>query len=336
MAFIQTSQEASKSSGPVCSIRANVTRRLLKKTCAQSSTLPIVNKQRLTGNSMHRNATASPLLSLPPEIRNRIFNLVLGCQRLWISYKPHEHFTRTIKGQRHHVHVPGGLYHQTGARFDKKLHLGLLRVCRQTYGEVALLPYALNTFFFKDVWVRRKFMKERRPVQQRAIGNYKYMSYDKMKEVRLSHGGPKLVGNASNRHRISTNPFFGPSTYQLTGSDKWRRAPLASSIPCEGGSSGAHNLPRPPNYMEQVKEHPSSNRTAPCETAKKPTYKEWAKGYRSSIRITPCETAKKPTYKEWAKGYRSSIRIAPCETPRKPTYKEWVRDQVVTTRAVNE
>ena len=288
MAFIQTSQEASKSSGPVCSIRANVTRRLLKKPCAQSSTLPIVNKQRLTGNSMHRNATASPLLSLPPEIRNRIFNLVLGCQRLWISYKPHEHFTRTIKGQRHHVHVPGGLYHQTGARFDKKLHLGLLRVCRQTYGEVALLPYALNTFFFKDVWVRRKFMKERRPVQQRAIGNYKYMSYDKMKEVRLSHGGPKLVGNASNRHRISTNPFLGPSTYQLTGSDKWRRSPLACSLP---------------SYC--------------CSTG-------------------PMYTALKPNYIELVNGNRSSIRIAPCETPRKPTYKEWVRDQVVTTRAVNE
>ena len=127
---------------------------------------------------MKRNSTTSRLLSLPPEIRNRIYNLVLGRERLAINYEPHQHKYKQTNHHRQRVHFGGGLYHyldlnhyRPGARHT--LHLGLLRVCRQIYGETALLPYALNEFAFENGWVRRKFWKETKPAQQRAIGKYK-------------------------------------------------------------------------------------------------------------------------------------------------------------------
>ncbi|KAM0803685.1 hypothetical protein BDR22DRAFT_839596 [Usnea florida] len=127
---------------------------------------------------MKRNSTTSRLLSLPPEIQNRIYNLVLGGERLAISYEPHQRKYKQIDYCRYRVHVGGGLYHhlslngyRRGAR--RTLHLGLVRVCRQIYGETALLPYALNEFAFENGWVRRKFWKEIKPAQQRAVGKYK-------------------------------------------------------------------------------------------------------------------------------------------------------------------
>ena len=127
---------------------------------------------------MKRNSTTSRLLSLPSEIRNRIYNLVLGGERLAISYEPHQRKYKQLDYCRYRVHVGGGLYHhlalngyRRGAR--RTLHLGLIRVCRQIYGETALLPYALNEFAFENDWVRRKFWKETKPAQQRAVGKYK-------------------------------------------------------------------------------------------------------------------------------------------------------------------
>lgn len=128
---------------------------------------------------MKRNSTASPLLTLPPEIRNRIYDLVLGRQRLWIGYVRHEHKFKTTKGHRERTHIPGGLYHR--CNLDRGLHLGFLCVCRQTYGEAALLPCTLNRFIFQDDWVYRNFEKCTRPAQQRAVGKYKIWSLEKFK-----------------------------------------------------------------------------------------------------------------------------------------------------------
>ena len=127
---------------------------------------------------MKRNSTTSRLLSLPPEVRNRIYNLVLGGERLAINYEPHQHTYKQINYFCQRVHMGGGLYHHLAPvpyRHDARhtFHLGLLRVCRQIYGETALLPYALNEFSFSNDWVRWKFWKETKPAQQRAVGKYK-------------------------------------------------------------------------------------------------------------------------------------------------------------------
>lgn len=130
-------------------------------------------------NSVKRNLAVSPLLSLPPELRNRIYDLVLGGKRLWIGYSLHEHKYKTTRSRRERIHIAGGLCYHERSSLLKTLNIGLLRVCRQTYGEAALMLYALNKFAFENNWVRRKFEKGMRPAQMRAIGNYKIMDWER-------------------------------------------------------------------------------------------------------------------------------------------------------------
>ncbi|KAL8721886.1 MAG: hypothetical protein Q9225_001522 [Loekoesia sp. 1 TL-2023] len=123
--------------------------------------------------AMERNSASSPLLRLPSEIRNKIYEYALGGNHLEVDYEPHEHKYKTIKKQRYRTHYGGGLYHECAGEGDdipSSLHLGLLRVCRQIYGEAALLPYALNTFVFESDWVMKRCFETLRPVQKRAMG----------------------------------------------------------------------------------------------------------------------------------------------------------------------
>jgi len=71
-----------------------------------------------------RNTAESPLLRLPGEIRNHIYEHVLGQRTyaLWVySFK---------------------------ATYTHPNDLALLRVCRKVYDEAKLLPFSLNTFCF--------------------------------------------------------------------------------------------------------------------------------------------------------------------------------------------
>lgn len=49
------------------------------------------------------------------------------------------------------------------------LHLGLLRVCRQIFGEVALMPYSLNSFVFHNAWVMKRMINPLHPIQKRTM-----------------------------------------------------------------------------------------------------------------------------------------------------------------------
>lgn len=159
----------------------------------------------LTDRSMNRNHSASSLLRLPPEIRVRIYSLVLGGQRVWIYHNARRLKWRTPERTRleagqsvqpgQYFHRGGNLSHSTAdppistEPLKHALHLGLLRVCRQIYTETALLPYALNTFTFKDDSVRRLFEKSARPgkkrVQKKAVGDYEIGYWD---EFRVRNG----------------------------------------------------------------------------------------------------------------------------------------------------
>ncbi|CAE7002197.1 hypothetical protein P3342_001556 [Pyrenophora teres f. teres] len=72
----------------------------------------------------------SPLLRLPPEIRNKIWDLALGgmLYRVEQIYKP-----RSYKLKSSPTQLAG---------------ISLLRVCRQIYAEAAMLPILSNTFAF--------------------------------------------------------------------------------------------------------------------------------------------------------------------------------------------
>ncbi|KAF2035981.1 hypothetical protein EK21DRAFT_84362 [Setomelanomma holmii] len=81
------------------------------------------------------DSTHSPLPSLPPEIRSRIWEYVLGDMCVYLT-KGHVEFAPT-----------GSKIKLT---FDADLHLGVLRVCRQIYSETATTVYRMSTFHFDD------------------------------------------------------------------------------------------------------------------------------------------------------------------------------------------
>ena len=131
---------------------------------------------------MNRNASVSPFLRLPPEIRIRIYRLVLGGQQIWISLYPYETDHRSHCGERfYHFNTINGR--------GRGLDIRLLRVCRQVFTETALLPYALNHFSFETISVRREFEKLVRPgkkqAQKKAIGAYDVCEFPTF-EKRLS------------------------------------------------------------------------------------------------------------------------------------------------------
>lgn len=157
----------------------------------------------LTHSSMIRNYSTSPFLRLPPEVRVRIYGLVLGGKQLWIghngSYLELVASEKTIPGQdaqleqfTQWLHRCGNLYHSSAdpsispLTIGNVIHLGLLRVCRQIYTETALMPYTLNTFTFSDDSTRKSFEQSARPgkkrVQKKAVGKYKIATWNELYE----------------------------------------------------------------------------------------------------------------------------------------------------------
>jgi hypothetical protein len=83
---------------------------------------------------MEENARQSPLLCLPAEIRNKIFNYALRGHRI----RPVVERSVILQG-----------HPDTWARLRRnpiKHRFALPKVCRQIYNETAILPYTLSTF----------------------------------------------------------------------------------------------------------------------------------------------------------------------------------------------
>ena len=119
--------------------------------------------------SYDKNASESPLLSLPPELRNRVYRLVLGGRAIHLEMKKgrichaicqcsvtEEELTKSDRSAPQPAF--GALYdsrhEQCGFSFSNELlnavrhHLSLtlLLTCRQIHEEAALIPFANNTF----------------------------------------------------------------------------------------------------------------------------------------------------------------------------------------------
>ena len=93
-------------------------------------------------------------------------------------------------------HSAGHFYHVNidGIGESQGYDLRLLQVCRQIFTETALLPYALNKFYFSTDEVRRAFEKTARPgkklVQKKAIGDYEIMERANFKSRALDRKEP--------------------------------------------------------------------------------------------------------------------------------------------------
>ena len=139
-----------------------------------------------------RNARASPLLRLLPEIRNLIYHHALGGQLIHIEYKPPGHAPR-----REDIFVRGGLWnranpltdarsvgfywHRYGRRMSEHMRLprneykpALLRVCRQVYDEACLVPYCDNVFSFGTRQCFQRFLRSA-TLRQDQISSIRYM-----------------------------------------------------------------------------------------------------------------------------------------------------------------
>ncbi|KAK4892266.1 hypothetical protein LTR27_009275 [Elasticomyces elasticus] len=168
------------------------------------------------------NASDSPLLRLAPEIRNRIFSILLGEKTIHIR-------SHTTKGSHVVMHsickIPGHSEEMankitrhnalSGAaeNFDRyeQLHshcisraplvpnetmaavLPVLRTCRQIHQEAALLPYQLNNFMCPSTERLSPFLQTLVPAQAHAIENltlsdtstHNTLSFQKLAKTKL-------------------------------------------------------------------------------------------------------------------------------------------------------
>ncbi|KAF2789249.1 hypothetical protein K505DRAFT_328365 [Melanomma pulvis-pyrius CBS 109.77] len=130
---------------------------ILPKALVFLAKTPAKPPSRVTHNSTTR------LLSLPPELRNKIFALALGSYRL----------------QRSEWGPPSGTFyaHPGASRQPVKWinRCALLRVCRQIYSETATLPYRLNCFSFGmgtpelAFWIRKRSAAQLAAVRTLAV-----------------------------------------------------------------------------------------------------------------------------------------------------------------------
>ncbi|KAK5128873.1 hypothetical protein LTR85_000206 [Meristemomyces frigidus] len=146
------------------------------------------------------NATQSPLLRLPPELRNRIWYLALGGKTVHVyGYNDHRRqrvyhsicrasaddpevaaasMTALQEGMQdpawllnYEDHDQECLHHSVPnwRAANSQLPLSLLRASRQVHQEAALIPYQHNTFAFVHFNTVGPFLKTLVPAQARAI-----------------------------------------------------------------------------------------------------------------------------------------------------------------------
>ena len=131
----------------------------------------------------------SPLLRLPPEIRNKIWEYTLGHNIL----KP----IRVRLGWRSYKH------RWISRRNESQINLSLLATCRQIYSEGALMPFVFNTFA-TETWYRDQVNLARSftmfKVHQRMLitsillryCSYASLEWDDRDEIHLRNCGSQL------------------------------------------------------------------------------------------------------------------------------------------------
>ncbi len=133
--------------------------------------------------SYEQNAKEALLLRLPVEVRQRIYELVLGGHHIQIETVQHmllarapETLERGAPSNTHLTHecAPiSGWYDRPDSAVlpDVPLYqlMPLARVCRQFHQETSLLLYQLNVFTFESAIIMRRWLESRKPVQVRAL-----------------------------------------------------------------------------------------------------------------------------------------------------------------------
>ncbi|KAF3001361.1 hypothetical protein E8E13_006383 [Curvularia kusanoi] len=122
--------------------------------------------------------TASPLLTLPAELRNIIWALVLGNTTYDISCTIRIPWGTSVKNLTTSAHS-----------------LALLRTCRQIHAETRYLPFTLNTFQFKSEDAFKPWLKRLDGDRCAAIAGVRLVTW-KARHMLESRGfAPRRVGD---------------------------------------------------------------------------------------------------------------------------------------------
>ncbi|CAK1365954.1 unnamed protein product [Cercospora beticola] len=196
-----------------------------------------------------RNASESTFLSLPAEIRNRIYEYAFGgdTQRVRVSSKPGRYPVLSARRckcelseqqmiERYKMNgdieiFPDHFYGEEKELTDCHicckdrqhdcLNLALLRVCRQVYHEAALIPYSSNEFILDATqYAFSAFTSALLPAQRKAITRVALVG-DSLPNVQLGYAGT-LVGVKSLSVRISLAHAL---TWTAPQGPLWERPP---------------------------------------------------------------------------------------------------------------
>lgn len=152
------------------------------------------------------NTTESPLLRLPAELRNRIYEFVFGGCLIHVEHAELPRLDASLNeqkplktpnhmdmlnywrmGDRFHIDpckdrhrycipVPNGMYiprerlwNRTPAHLNKILNLDVTRACRQIHDETKLLPFYLNIFAFRQATAFLGFFSSLRSFQGQGV-----------------------------------------------------------------------------------------------------------------------------------------------------------------------
>lgn len=129
------------------------------------------------------NQASSPLLQLPPNVRDLIYRYTLGGKTINIEYKTYRILLDPTRPQmarqvvpvfRYHCTVLDGRTkpHQAAARPYLKTHKTftlLNHVCRQLYVETATLPYKLNVMCFASHNIMVNFLLMEKRLSRRHL-----------------------------------------------------------------------------------------------------------------------------------------------------------------------
>ncbi|KAI8940032.1 hypothetical protein NX059_003754 [Plenodomus lindquistii] len=152
----EASTKAAKDAGFVARTRKPPSRRQMYK---RNKGLLDLKTSKDMQDITNANAANSPLLLLPPEIRNEIFCIAMTAQHRNISlcFSSQGRVSRSMKSS------------HPDSELTKEIALALPRVCRQIYFETATLLYSENTFTFPRVPALKKWLSRRILAQREAI-----------------------------------------------------------------------------------------------------------------------------------------------------------------------
>ncbi|KAL5121288.1 hypothetical protein ACEQ8H_000756 [Pleosporales sp. CAS-2024a] len=147
-------------------------------------------------SSEQRNRHRSPLLRLPGELRNKVYEYVLGGVIVSVFPSVDARFAYQLHA---HRTSPSATLGEDPTMLEA---MALLRVCRHIYAETRFLPLKLFTLHVNSGGSFFEFLKTLHPMERDAITTIQVSTPDANEGGTLLHCVNRLVGNDFNSQKI--------------------------------------------------------------------------------------------------------------------------------------